>query len=110
MRQQCPQLAKADFASSSRHVRERQRIAALDAQVDAPERQAVALGAEPTADVPPWVLLGVKIDQCPHSAEADTRARNEGSGFDPSREHSLDLPIGLSHRPRNGSVVSSPIT
>jgi hypothetical protein len=26
----CPQLAKADFASSSQHVRERQRIAALD--------------------------------------------------------------------------------
>jgi hypothetical protein len=28
-----PQLAKADFASSSQHVREGQRIAALDAEV-----------------------------------------------------------------------------
>jgi hypothetical protein len=26
-------------------------------------------------------LLGVKIDQCPHSAEGDMRALNEGSGF-----------------------------
>jgi hypothetical protein len=32
----CSQLAKADFASSSQHVRERQRIAALDAEADAP--------------------------------------------------------------------------
>jgi hypothetical protein len=29
----CPQLAKTDFASSSQHVRERQRIAALDAAI-----------------------------------------------------------------------------
>jgi hypothetical protein len=50
--------AKADFASSSQHVRERQRIAALDAEVDALQRQAVALGAEPTADVPPWFYSG----------------------------------------------------
>jgi hypothetical protein len=57
----CPQLAKADFASSSRRVREGQRIAALDAEVDARQRQALAMGAEPTADVPPWVLLGAKI-------------------------------------------------
>jgi hypothetical protein len=41
------QLAKADFASSSQYVRERQRIAALDAEVDALQRQALALGAEP---------------------------------------------------------------
>jgi hypothetical protein len=57
----CLQLAKADFASSSQHVREGQRIAALDAEVDALQRQALALGAEPTADVPPWALLGVRI-------------------------------------------------
>jgi hypothetical protein len=79
----CPQLAKADFASSSQHVREGQRIAELEAQIDAFQREAVALGAEPSADVPPWVLLGVKIDQCPHSAEGDMRALNEGAGFDP---------------------------
>jgi hypothetical protein len=47
-----PQLVKADFASSSQHVRE--RIAALGAEVDALQRQAVALGAG-TADLPPWV-------------------------------------------------------
>jgi hypothetical protein len=29
----CQQLAKADFASSSQHVREGQRIAALDAAI-----------------------------------------------------------------------------
>jgi hypothetical protein len=56
----CPQLAKADFASSSQHVREGQRIAALDAEVDA-QGQALALGAEPSADVPPWILSGAKI-------------------------------------------------
>jgi hypothetical protein len=54
----CLQLAKADFASSSQHVREGRRIAELEAKVDALQRQALALGAEPTADVPPWVLLG----------------------------------------------------
>jgi hypothetical protein len=42
----CPQLAKADFASSSQHVREGQRIAALDAEIDARQWQALALGAE----------------------------------------------------------------
>jgi hypothetical protein len=57
----CPQLAKADFASSSQHVREGQRIAELEAEIEELQRQALALGAEPTADVPPWVLLGVKI-------------------------------------------------
>jgi hypothetical protein len=57
----CPQLAKADFASSSQHVREGQRIAELEAEIDALQRQALALGAEPTAGVPPWVLLGVEI-------------------------------------------------
>jgi hypothetical protein len=50
-----------------------QRIAALDAEVDALQRQALALDAEPTADFARWVLLGVKIDQCPHSAEGDMR-------------------------------------
>jgi hypothetical protein len=44
-----------------RTLREGQRIAALDAEVDALQRQAVALGAEPTAEGPPRVLLGVKI-------------------------------------------------
>jgi hypothetical protein len=62
---------------------EGQSIAALDAEIDALQRQALALGAEPTADVPAWVLLGVKIDQCPHSAEGDIRALNEGAGFGP---------------------------
>jgi hypothetical protein len=61
MRRHVCRLAKADFASSSQHVRYGQPIAALDAEVDAPRRQALALGAEPTADFPPWVLLGVKV-------------------------------------------------
>jgi hypothetical protein len=56
----CPQLAKADFASSSQHVREGQRIVELEAEIDELQRQALALGAEPTSDLPPWVLLGVK--------------------------------------------------
>ena len=60
----CPQLAKADFASSSQHVRERQRIAALDAEVDVLRRQALALGAEPTADVPPCVFARSEDCRC----------------------------------------------
>jgi hypothetical protein len=36
-------------------VREGQRIAELEAEIEALQRQALALGAEPTADVPPWV-------------------------------------------------------
>jgi hypothetical protein len=54
----CPQLAKADFASSSQHVREGQRIAELEAEIDALQRQALALGAEPRAGVPPWFCSG----------------------------------------------------
>jgi hypothetical protein len=42
-------------------VREGQRIAELEAEIDALQRQALALGEEPTADAPPRVLLGVKI-------------------------------------------------
>jgi hypothetical protein len=61
------------------------RIAELEAEIDALQRQSLALSAEPIADVPARVLLGVKIDQCPHSAERDMRALNEGAGFDPSR-------------------------
>jgi hypothetical protein len=57
----CPQPAKADFASSSQHVREGQRIAELEAEIRFCKRQALALGTEPTADVRPWVLLGVKV-------------------------------------------------
>jgi hypothetical protein len=40
-----PQLAKADFPSSSQHVREGQRIAELEVEIDARQWQAVALGA-----------------------------------------------------------------
>jgi hypothetical protein len=40
---------------------EGQRIAELDAEIDALRRQALALGAEPIADVQPWTLLGLKI-------------------------------------------------
>jgi hypothetical protein len=43
----CPQLAKADFASSSQHVREGQCIAALNAAIETLQRQALALGAAP---------------------------------------------------------------
>jgi hypothetical protein len=46
----CPQLAKADFASSSQHVRKGQRIAELEAEIEELQRQASALGEEPTAD------------------------------------------------------------
>jgi hypothetical protein len=42
-----------DLASSSQYVREGQRIAALDAEVDALQRQALALGAGPTYDIEP---------------------------------------------------------
>jgi hypothetical protein len=38
-------------------VREGQRIT----EIEVLQAAALALGAEPTADVPPWVLLGVKI-------------------------------------------------
>jgi hypothetical protein len=51
MRQPCPQPAKADFASSSQHVREGQRIAELEADIETLQRQALALGAEPPFDV-----------------------------------------------------------
>jgi hypothetical protein len=65
---------------------EGQSIAELEAEIEELQRQALAPGAEPTADVPAWVLLGVKIDQCPHSAEGDMRALNEESGFDPGTD------------------------
>jgi hypothetical protein len=64
-------------------VREGQRVAEREAEIEDLQRQALALSAEPTADFAPWVLLGVKIDQCPHPAEGDMRALNEWSGYDP---------------------------
>ena len=39
----------------------KRRIGELEAEIEVLRRQALALGAEPTADFPPWVLLGVKI-------------------------------------------------
>ncbi len=56
----CPQLAKADLASSSQHVREGQRIAELEAEIDMLQRQAMALGVE-TSAMPPEFFLGVKV-------------------------------------------------
>jgi hypothetical protein len=44
----------ATCAGGSAHRRAR-------AEIDALQRQALALDAEPSADVPPWVLLGVRI-------------------------------------------------
>jgi hypothetical protein len=52
---------KQTLSSSSQPVREGQRIAELEAEIDALQRQALALGEQPTADVSPWGLLGVKI-------------------------------------------------
>jgi hypothetical protein len=40
----CPQLTKADVASSSQHVGEGQRIAELEADIKTLRRQALALG------------------------------------------------------------------
>jgi hypothetical protein len=40
---------------------EGQRTAELEAEFEALQRQALALGAEPSTDVPPWILLGVKV-------------------------------------------------
>jgi hypothetical protein len=51
-------------------VREGQRIAELEAKIDALQAAGLGIGAEPTA-------------QCPHSAEGDMRALNEGAGFAP---------------------------
>jgi hypothetical protein len=38
-----------------------QRVAKLEAELDVSQLQALALGAEPTADLPPQVLLGVRF-------------------------------------------------
>jgi len=42
-------------------VRDGQGNAELEAEVDALHRQALALGARPPSEIPPWFLLGVKI-------------------------------------------------
>jgi hypothetical protein len=60
MRRHVRSLAKADFASSSQHVREGQRIAELEAEIDTLQRQALALGAG-TSGLAPAVVLGVRI-------------------------------------------------
>jgi hypothetical protein len=39
-------------------VGEGQRIAELEAEIEALRRQALALGAEPSTDVPPWFYSG----------------------------------------------------
>jgi hypothetical protein len=42
-------------------VREGQRTAELEAEIEELQRQALALGAAASADSPLWVLLRVKI-------------------------------------------------
>jgi hypothetical protein len=72
--------AKADLASSSRRVRQGQRIVALNEML-----------VETTPNVWPVALAlllgrrGRRTWQCPHSAEGDMRALNEGAGVDPNR-------------------------
>jgi hypothetical protein len=61
IRHACPQLAKADFASSSQHVREGQRVAELETEIEAQQRQALALGAAPSADASPEAILQVRL-------------------------------------------------
>jgi hypothetical protein len=65
----CPQLAKADFASSSQHVREGQRIAELEAEFDNPAAGGRCAGRG-TADIAPWVSLRVKVAACRERAHA----------------------------------------
>jgi hypothetical protein len=65
MRQHVRSWQKADFASSSQHVREGQRVIDLEAEIDALRRQAVALGAEPIA-----VGLARSEDRCRHERAA----------------------------------------
>jgi len=43
-----PQLAKADFASSLQHVGEGQRIAEVEAKIDALQRQALVIVLSPS--------------------------------------------------------------
>jgi hypothetical protein len=57
----CLQLAKADFASSGNTCGGVSASHELEAKIEALRRQAVALGAEPSTDVPPWGSLGVRI-------------------------------------------------
>jgi hypothetical protein len=71
----CPQLA--DFASSSQHVREGQRIGEPEAEIDALQRQAMALGVE-TSAMPPEVFLGVKwCAASPQNSSNELRAPPE---------------------------------
>jgi 56kDa selenium binding protein (SBP56) len=79
----CPQLAKADFASSSQHVREGQRIAAGGRGARHRRHRAVGLATGEGRCLPRARARTVLVDQCSHSAEGDMRALNEGSGFDP---------------------------
>jgi hypothetical protein len=77
----CLQLAKADFASSSQHVRERQRIAALhDMLVETTPEPLAVRARSPVGAARPVTMrvsrhgsLTALVDQCPHSVEGDMR-------------------------------------
>ena len=76
-----------------------QRIAALDAQVDALQRAGSWRWARsPTYELS---LACYSVDwRCPYSAEGDMRALNEGQGLTPIglREHSRDLSALVTNR------------
>jgi hypothetical protein len=84
---------------------EGQRIAELEAEIEDLQRQALALGAEPTADFAPWVLLGVKIDQCPHSAEGDECGRD--ARFPSNHGLAESSVVGTNATCRHGSFMSA---
>jgi hypothetical protein len=88
----CPQLTKADFASSSQHVREGQRIGELEAEIETLQRQALALGAEPTADVPAWARQNPALQRAPNAIQNGTSL--------------LDRPPGMPrHQPRRSCRI-----
>jgi hypothetical protein len=55
----------------------KRRIGELEAEIEELQRQALVLGAEPSADFAPWVLLGVK----PAVAATTPRSCNPAQGM-----------------------------
>jgi hypothetical protein len=83
----------------------KKRIAELEAEIDGLQREALALGAEPTADFLPWVILGAKarVGQSIFNPSASTTGVQKTTSASRRRRNFSGVVSGLASKPESMS-------